>query len=313
MHSSRLNTKLQPDQLDARPRTLQFEAIGTAWHIYLETPLTYAAYQNLSLCIHSRIAIYDQHYSRFRADSFVTVMSKAPGIYQLPDDAQPLLDIYEKMYQITDGRMTPLVGALLEDAGYDANYSLQPKPLRPTPSWGESLSYNFPTIMTKNHALLDFGAAGKGYLVDIVAAIIQDAGIDSFSINAGGDIVNYNAPPELAVIGLEHPSNDDEIVGLAKVTTGSLCGSAVNRRRWGAYHHIMNPITEQPTTSMLATWVVADTGLLADALATALFFVEARALTKHFNFQYAAIGFDMSLTSSDGFPANFFLEQRRPY
>jgi len=209
--------------------------------------------------------------------------------------------------------MTPLVGALLEDAGYDANYSLQPKPLRPTPSWGESLSYNFPTIMTKNHALLDFGAAGKGYLVDIVAAIIQDAGIDSFSINAGGDIVNYNAPPELAVIGLEHPSNDDEIVGLAKVTTGSLCGSAVNRRRWGAYHHIMNPITEQPTTSMLATWVVADTGLLADALATALFFVEARALTKHFNFQYAAIGFDMSLTSSDGFPANFFLEQRRPY
>jgi thiamine biosynthesis lipoprotein len=53
---------------------------------------------------------------------------------------------------------------------------------------------------------------------------------------------------------------------------------------------------------------VADTGLLADGLATALFFADAAMLQKHYNFEYAIVNNDFSLERSPNFPATFFTE-----
>ena len=52
-------------------------------------------------------------------------MARAAGQYHLPDDAKPMFDLYYKLYAATDGKCTPLIGQVLVDAGYDANYSLQ--------------------------------------------------------------------------------------------------------------------------------------------------------------------------------------------
>jgi thiamine biosynthesis lipoprotein len=52
--------------------------------------------------------------------------------------------------------------------------------------------------------------------------------------------------------------------------------------------------------------VVAENGLLADGLSTALYFVEPDELAKHFDFEYAIVNEDMSLNYSPNFPAEFF-------
>jgi thiamine biosynthesis lipoprotein len=307
MPSNKLSSTRQPNAIQATTR-FHFEAIGTHWQITIEQPSAQRTLTELKQTIRVRIAQFDQHYSRFRSDSLVTQMARATGTYQLPRDAKPLIDLYEQLYRVTEGRMTPLIGNALSDAGYDASYSLRPQPIRATPTWSEALDYDFPKLIVKQPVLLDLGAAGKGYLVDIVAKVIRRAGIRRFCINAGGDIVNVEVSPSLANIGLEHPEELGAVIGVADVPNGSLCGSAGNRRTWGEFHHLIDPHTKQSPCHLLATWVVASSALVADGLATALFFVDPEVLAQHYDFTYALIRSDLSLEHSADFPAHFFTE-----
>lgn len=304
MPLSKLKTKPKLESFDT---VLDFEAIGTLWSVKLNQPLSKTKQASLSQSIKSRIDAFDKNYSRFRNDSLVGQMAQTKGKYRLPDDAKPLIDTYRHLYDLTGGLMTPLVGQMLADSGYDATYSFKPKAtLRRAPAWDETLDYNYPNLEIKQTALLDFGAAGKGYLIDLVGGIVQASGIKSFSVNAGGDIFNYNLPASLCLVGLEHPINLDEIVGVAELGHGAICGSAINRRSWGEYNHIFNPGTMKSVSDVLATWVVSQQALIADALSTALFFVSANTLNTNFKFDYALIRRDLSLEYSASFPARFY-------
>jgi thiamine biosynthesis lipoprotein len=308
-----LNDKLQPKTQDASLSSFQdlrFEAIGTHWHIIIWSPNTKAAMAALDRRVRQRIEFFDRQYSRFRDDSLVSQMAQKAGTYILPDDAKPLLDLYYSLYGLTKGSITPLIGQLLSDAGYDRSYSFVPGRLNDTPAWDTALDYAFPTLHIKRPVLLDFGAAGKGYLVDIIADVLRTAGVQSFCINAGGDIFQQQPPVAARRIGLEHPDSLKQVVGVATIINQSICGSAGNRRSWGDYTHIMNPSSKRSPHHLRSVWVVADSALLADGLATALFFTDAGKLTDHYAFEYAYIREDYSLEHSAQFPAEFFTEER---
>ena len=144
--------------------------------------------------------------------------------------------------------MTPLIGQALSDAGYDAQYSLRPGKLWPTPAWSSVIDYNPPHLLVKKPVLLDFGAIGKGYLVDIIASLMMDAGVTDFCVNAGGDMLQRQTGPEVMRVGLEHPDHHDEVIGVATLGNQSLCGSAGNRRAWEGFNHIINPNTQSSPT-----------------------------------------------------------------
>ncbi len=285
----------------------KFEAIGTHWTIDIFDDPDGIEKDELFDKIHSRINEFDLAYSRFRSDSLVTQMSKQAGDYILPDDATPLIELYEKLYQLTEGKLTPLIGRTLEQAGYDASYSLKPKKLIAPPAWDEVLAYepSNRTLTLKQPALLDFGAAGKGYLVDIVSEIIEKEGVQSYTVDAGSDI-RYRGQDPLKV-GLENPSEATQAIGVADLQNQSLCASAGNRRKWEGFHHIINPHTLQSPQEILATWAIAETTLIADGVTTALFLTAPESLTSHFNFQYLILYSDFSIKKSAEFPAELFL------
>ena len=319
----------------------EFEAIGTRWNIELLEPLIndidYASddvrnaeADNLKRAIDGRIRQFDKDYSRFRHDSLVSNMARKAGSYTLPADARPLLDFYQQLYTLSDGAVTPLIGQTLSDAGYDATYSFKPGVLTVPPTWPEVLDYQFPVLTLKQPALLDFGAAGKGYLVDIISELLTNYGLANYCIDAGGDIVYRTTTSQHLEVALEHPTDFSQAIGVASLYNQSLCGSAGNRRTWTVnagrqtYHHILNPSKLTSPDHIRAVWVVADSGLVADGLATALFFVKPEALTNvtniakltkparltkscaPYSFEYAIIYKDMSLQHSAGFPATFF-------
>jgi thiamine biosynthesis lipoprotein len=307
------------------PFNLQFEAIGTVWSVEVYQPVSAARAAALEQAVHRRIDAFDLHYSRFRADSLVSRMSRHAGTYELPSDAQPLFDLYHELYRHTGGAVTPLIGQTLSDAGYDATYSLKPRPLTPPPAWDEVLDYHYPRLTLHRPALLDVGAAGKGYLVDLVAGLLEDAGLSAYCVDAGGDLryrrpgpqstrvgpqshpgSNPAAPP--LRIGLEHPADPTQAIGVAELPGSglSLCGSAGNRRAWAGYHHVLDPRTLASPRHLAAVWVTAGTTLLADALTTALFFVAPAELNRYYKFNYALVYADYSLDHSPGFPAQFF-------
>lgn len=285
-------------------RTITFEAIGTGWEIILFTRPRIGL-EELERRVRDRIELFDQTYSRFRNDSLVNRIAKLPAEYMFPDDAEPMFELYDKLYHATSGKVTPLVGGLLVSAGYDAAYSLKPlDKLVETPQWEEVMEYRHPTLAVKRPVLLDFGAAGKGYLIDIIAGLLQDASCDSYLIDAGGDMVYKGAEP--LRVGLENPLDPSEALGVVELCSGSICGSAGNRRAWAGLHHIFDPDAAEPVRDVLATWAVAADGLTADGLATALFFTDGNELQKQFDFDYLVVYDDMTFAKSAGLKAELF-------
>lgn len=282
-----------------------FDAIGTSWEVAINDSNDISLFE-IEKAIKDRIEAFDKTYSRFRHDSLIYQASQKEGVYLLPHDAQELFSTYKKLYDVTQGTFTPLIGDVLIEAGYDADYSLQTKKLHHPPRWEDIIDFSFPELVLKKPAMLDFGAGGKGYIVDIIGRILTEYGINSFVVDASGDILYKDRENQAFRIGLEHPENPTQVIGVATITEGSLCGSAGNRRRWDNYHHIISPKTLTSPTNILSVWTVAKTALMADSLATALFLTDPDSLTSTFEFEYAIVKDDYRVEKSLKFPEEFF-------
>ncbi len=285
----------------------EFDAIGTHWCIDLPAKLDAQRVEFVMGMIHRRIEEFDCAYSRFREDSMVTAMSKHCGRYELPADAAPMLAFYRTLYNLTRGAVTPLIGQALSDAGYDAEYSLITKSMTSPKAWDDVMHVEGSMVTLAEPVLLDFGAAGKGYLIDIVSDLIEAQGIESYCVDAGGDMRHRGEADEPLRVGLENPADATQVIGVASIVNRSICGSAGNRRAWGTFTHILDPRLLTSPRHILAVWVVADSTMIADGLTTALMFASPETLRSECNFEYAILRSDFSLERSVNFPGEFFL------
>ncbi len=294
-----------------------FDAIGTHWQIDIGSVISDKAFIGIKEQIGKRVEEFDRNYSRFRGDSFVRLLASKPGVYDLPDDSKPLFDLYRQLYNLTDGRFTPLIGDVLVEAGYDEAYSLRSQELHAPASWDDAFSVRSGQIVIRQPRLLDFGAAGKGYLIDLISVILEEEGVRSYCVDGGGDIRFRSKSKITHRVGLENPEDPGQVIGVAFVGNESSCASAGNRRRWGEFHHIIDPYTlsspgasRHPALppSVIATWVVSKTTMIADALATCLFFVAPEVLLKRYAFEYVVLYKDFSVKKSEGFRGEVFVE-----
>lgn len=289
-----------------------FDAIGTHWEIETFEPLDDVVKKKVL----DRIEVFDETYSRFRADSLITEIASASngGSFNFPEDCLPIFELYDKLHSLTGGAVDPLVGRRLEQLGYDKNYSLKPdletqllQTAEQRLCWIKDVVRNRQTLVTKRPVVIDIGAAGKGYLVDIVSEILFKEEVTEFIIDAGGDIRQsgiWKLP-----IGLEHPSRPDHVIGVVDLQDSALCASASNKRAWGqGLHHILDARIGLPVHDVIATWVTAKNALTADGLATALFFISADKLKKHFQFSSVRMFDNNTIEKSENFKGELFFD-----
>jgi thiamine biosynthesis lipoprotein len=281
---------------------LRFTAIGTTWSI--ETPDIIDA--SLVARITERVEEFDRTWSRFRTDSLVSTVAASGGSYDFPDDAPALFDLYDELFRATDGAVTPLVGRGLETLGYDREYSLVPTgAASPAGDWSAEVRRLGSRVTTDAPVLIDVGAAGKGYLVDLVGELLRDAGVREFVVDASGDLLLSATEPRR--IALEHPLDPSLAIGVVTMADGSICASGSNRRVWGSgLHHILDGRTGEPTRDVIATWAIAQTALVADGLATALFFTDPASLGEIFEFDYVRLFASGRAECSPGLPGELF-------
>jgi len=278
-----------------------FEALGTQWGI--ETPAKLN--KQTLLAIHDHIEAFDVAYSRFRNDSLVHEVSTHEGVFAFPHDAVKLFDFYRRLYELTHGKVTPLIGDMLERAGYDAHYTLVAKPQTPILSWDDVMRWNGEVLNTTQPVTLDVGAAGKGYLVDLLSELLEKEGILEYVIDASGDLRHKGSSPNR--VGLEDPREPGKVIGAIDVINKSLCASAINRRAWGnGLHHIFDPDTMLPTKEIVATWVITDDTMTADGIATSLFFVEPEVMSDTYQFEYVRMHADGAIDYSPAFEGKLF-------
>lgn len=306
----------------ARPRgqagrRVTFEAIGTRWEIDTEDALDPA----VLAAARARIAAYDAVFSRFRPDSVVAAMARAPGSFALPPaETGALLALYGTLATLTDGAVSPLVGGSLEHLGYDAVYSLTPGVGRvQAPAFDDVCRWDGERLTTSRPVMLDVGAVGKGQLADLVLGVLADAGVGgAITVDAGGDLVHRPDPaasgtPAPLRVGLEDPdaatAGPRRVVGTVELGAGdhrAVCGSAPNRRAWRGVHHVLDARTGAPVDGVAATWAVARSAAVADAASTALFFAAPAEVERVLGASGVRLGSDRRAWTSPGFPGTLF-------
>lgn len=243
----------------------RFEAIGTAWSIGTPDPIDH----ELRSAITSRIDRFDRTWSRFRADATVAAL-RAERSVDLGPDAPAILGVYDRLFEFTDGAVSPLVGGALEHLGYDAGYTFVPGrgPIR-VPRWSDC-RLTGTVLHVPGPVVLDIGAVGKGWLAGQIAGMIDQSCV----VDASGDIVNWSG--RTLRVALEDPGDPQMAIGVAEVPDGhAICASAGNRRRWAAdLHHILDARSASPTRAIVGAWAGGPDPAWADGLATAAFFAD---------------------------------------
>ncbi|WP_375387754.1 FAD:protein FMN transferase [uncultured Amnibacterium sp.] len=279
-----------------------FDAIGTRWTITTARPMEAALADRVATVI----ADYDATWSRFRDDSGVARIARGDAV-DLGPTAPPLLGLLDGLRAATDGAVDPLVAASLAHLGYDGAGGLAAADgYRPAPR--AEVVVDGTTVRTVPPALLDVGSAGKGQLVDLVLAEVVAAGHQEAVVDASGDLAVRGAPLRVA---LEHPFDASAAIGVVEVRDAAIAGSAVNRRDWSVegarrLHHVLDARTGVPVETVAATWVLAGTAMLADALATALFLAPPERLAAHHDFRYVRMRTDGVADWSPDLPGEVF-------
>ncbi len=285
---------------------LKFPAIGTQWQIDL-----YQDYFSPDLVdlIKQTIKNFESTYSRFIDSSLVSQMSRQSGDYVLDKDGIAMIEMYLKLNSITSGAFSPTIGQLLNQSGYDSQYSFKSNQMTPMPLMDKILKFSPPNILTVlNPCQLDFGGIGKGYLIDVISNLIFHSGLKSYCIDAGGDMYYRHQDKNPLQVGLENPLDFNLVIGTIPIINQALAASSGNRRTWGKFHHIIDPQSLTSPNHILATWVISDQTIIADALATCLFLVTPQKLTPHFDFNYMILYSDLTFAQSPGFNAEIFIE-----
>ncbi len=147
------------------------------------------------------------------------------------------------------------------------------------------------SIRFANPALqLDLGAIGKGFALDRLADLLLHSGVSDFLIHGGQSSIvargrrGSGTMPKSApwTIGISHPLVPTRRLAELKLGNEAVGTSGCGRQSFvyqgTRYGHVIDPRTGWPADQHLSVTVVASEAMNADALATALFVMDARSV-----------------------------------
>lgn len=151
----------------------------------------------------------------------------------------------------------------------------------------EQIGYEAVTVdgLAVSHCgrMLDLGAVGKGYAADRIVELWREMGLTSGLLNLGGNVQCLGARPDGKdwSVDIRDPDNANKALAtvsgrdMAVVTSGSY--QRYFEENGQSYHHILDPETCAPARSgARSVSVIGPSGLVCDALSTALFTMTPR-------------------------------------
>lgn len=262
-------------------RHVTFRAMGCQMLAMLDDER--AASGRVLACVPHWFATWEQHLSRFRSDSELSVLNRDGYLRSASPVLWTVLQLALAQARRTEGLVTPTLLDALEVAGYDRSFEalLPQMPAMPVKAPGtrqgrawESVRFNPVTrgIQLSDDVRLDLGGSAKGWAVD--EAVRRLAAYGPALVDAGGDIAVSGAQADGLPwpIGVANPRIPDEHIDLVLLAHGGVATSGRDHRRWqrnGTWqHHIIDPRTMQPAvTNVLSATVLGSSAVECEAAA----------------------------------------------
>lgn len=230
----------------------------------------------------------DSLMSTYRSDSDLSRVNAAAGSGRWVEVSAATARVLEEALdwaRATDGAFDPTSGPLADAWGFHRGEPSMPAPSRADSAarlvgWrqidGETSGRR--VRLPRPGMRLDFGAIAKGWALDRAVKAMREAGAAGGTVDLGGNVSAFGRPPrrhERWRLGIRHPRREDRLAGVLEVDSGSVATSGDAEQFFVhdgvRYSHIMDARTGRPAQGVSQVTVVADRGIDADALATALF------------------------------------------
>ncbi|HEY9720417.1 MAG TPA: FAD:protein FMN transferase [Oscillatoriaceae cyanobacterium] len=282
----------------------RFRAMNTDIGVWLESEDAEAARALETASIFFEAV--EQDLSRFRQNSALSRLNAAAG--QGPQAVSPILrdvaTLALKQSEATDGVFDPTVFTALHRAGYVGSFETIGRArgaatLAPRAAWRE-IRIDNSTIDLPAGTGLDLGGIAKGWTVDRLAEKLRAFG--PVLVDAGGDMRTFGKrDDEPWAVALADPFRDGEEVALFALCDEAIATSSVGKRRWQQdgrwHHHLIDPRTQQPSTSDLHTVTVIGPSAVASEVASKVALILGREAGTQF---LAERGYSAVLIDHDG-------------
>ena len=237
-------------------------------------------------------SLFDIYYEHSGIVNLCTVNKNAGGEPLTVDEKLIDFLLYAKeLYTLTGGEMNIMMGAVLRPwhdcrtaASSDpANAKIPDAALLEEAAKHTSIDLleideeNNTIRISDPAACLDVGALGKGYATEMAARALEDAGVNSYVLNIGGNIRIIGTKPDGTAwrTGIKNPSAPDTYAEYLNLANISCVTSGTYERFFTVggvrYHHIIDKDTLMPSEHFASVSVLTKDSGLADALSTALF------------------------------------------
>ena len=255
-----------------------FEAMASRCEIVIATQSKGVAQEVARLAI-DEISRIERKYSRYRAESIVSLINAAAGagFVECDDETLSLFQYADTLYE-SSGGLFDITAGVLRKAWKFKN------PVVPDPALLSSLLelIDWKRVERKGKALrlptagmeLDFGGFGKEYAADRAATVVFEQGVKHGYVNMAGDIRVVGPKPDGApwMIAIQHPRHKELAIASIPLLAGALATSGDYERYFDVdgkrYCHIINPKSGYPVTRWQSVTVVTSLAIIAGSYST---------------------------------------------
>ncbi len=280
-----------PPASDSRLIAREFLGMGTllSVSVYRDADQDTAAAEGAIDAVEALLTDYERRWSAW-GDGELGALNRAlteGKTVDIPESMRPLFSAAARYGRASGGRFDVRLGQLVEVWGFDdeAHFRSEPPPaaavaravagLQAAPPLPDSARQYGPAQDLR----FDFGAIAKGDAVDQVVVHLREAGYPNVIVNAGGNLRAAGVRGARAWrIGIRHPrpTSQHPLLATLEIQGDEAVVTSGDYERWfeyqgRRYHHLLDPRSGMPASSLQAVTVVADTAALADAASTALF------------------------------------------
>jgi FAD:protein FMN transferase len=197
-------------------------------------------------------------YSRYRADSVVSLINAQQASVKVDDETAYLLNFAATLHAQSGGLFDITSGVLRRAWRFESDAGLPAQPLIdeccaligwPRVEWDATTqSIRLPLVGMQ----IDFGGFGKEYAADRAATLIRGAGIHRALVNLAGDVVVFSNSDEPWTLGIQHPREPiGDAIKTVTMRNGALATSGDYERYLvlggKRYCHILNPMHGWPS------------------------------------------------------------------
>jgi thiamine biosynthesis lipoprotein len=264
-----------------------FSVFGQVWTLrFIDTPP-----EKINAAVHAAQGIVEPLYRRLHPwkDSELTRLNRQlarQGEATASAEIRELLQVSRPLFEASEGRFDPGIGALIAMWGFHADAGDQ-SPSPPSEAELDAWLEDPPTLddvhvegdrirVSNRRVRFDFNSLAEGFAAGRVLDAVAEIGVTDCLLDSGGDLFTLgSAGPRSWRLGIRDPRDRSRALGGVTVSgRQALCSSGDYERRrhyrgrsWG---HIIDPHTARPAMTNTGTTVLADHPATADGAATAL-------------------------------------------